>query len=127
LAELEAERARLNADRSDEAERKRRLAVVAGRLAELVPRIAAAHVVEPRDPPQDEVRFGATVTLRTQDGQQRRYQIVGVDEADAAQGRVAFVAPIARAVLGLQVGDTATLRTARGTEALEIEAIEYEA
>jgi transcription elongation factor GreB len=53
--------------------------------------------------------------------------IVGVDEANAAEGRVAFTAPVARAVLGKRVGETATLRTARGEEELEVTAIAYEA
>jgi transcription elongation factor GreB len=49
---------------------------------------------------------------------------VGVDEADAASGRVAFVAPLARALLGKRVGDAVTLRTPRGEEELEVVAIE---
>ncbi len=128
-ADLEAERARLDAE-PDEDERKRRLAVNAGRLADLAARIATAKVVDPATQPQGEVRFGATVTVRTltgeRPGERRRLQIVGVDEAAAAEGRVAFVAPIARAVLGRQVGETAALRTARGEETLEVAAIAYE-
>ena len=60
------------------------------------------------------MRFGATVTLRTvrggKPGLARTFTIVGVDEADVAAGKVAFVAPIARAVLGARLGGTATLR-----------------
>jgi transcription elongation factor GreB len=131
LAELEAERGRLQADRSDEAERKRQLAVLGGRIAELDARLASARVVDPRAQPQDEVRFGATVTLRTASdprrGEERRFTIVGVDEAAAGEGRVAFVAPIARAILGRRVGEQATLQTARGPEVLEITALSYDA
>ena len=128
---LEAERARLAAGEDDDAERTRRLAVNASRLRELSARIATAHVVDPRVLPHDEVRFGATVTVRTvsgpRAGEARRLQIVGVDEADAAAGRVAFTAPIARAILGLQVGATALLRVAGGEEELEVVAIDYDA
>jgi transcription elongation factor GreB len=126
---LEAERARLNAAADDG--RKRDLAVVAGRLADLDARLASAKVVDPASQPREEVRFGATVTLRTLEGErpgeERQLTLVGVDEADAAEGRVAFTAPVARAVLGKRVGEKATLRTARGEERLEVVAIAYEA
>ena len=131
LAALEAERQGLEADRSDEAEYRRRAAVLGGRASELTARLASAVLVEPRRQPPDQVRFGAAVTLRTvsgeRAGEERRLEIVGVDEADAAHGRVAFVSPIARAMLGRAVGDTATLTTPRGTELLEVISIEYPA
>ena len=79
------------------------------------------------------VRFGATVTLRTRTkpapgvGAERRLTIVGVDEADASHGRIAFTAPIARAMQGKRVGETVTLRTARGEDVMDIVAIDYEA
>lgn len=131
MAELEAERGRLQADQSDVAERKRQLAVLGGRIADLDARLASARVVDLSGQPPDEVRFGATVTLRTvsggRPGEERRFTIVGVDEAAAGEGRVAFVAPIARAVTGRRRGDKATLRTARGVEVLEVVSVAYEA
>jgi transcription elongation factor GreB len=72
------------------------------------------------------VRFGATVTVRDEDGVLLRYTIVGVDEAAPAEGRIAFLAPVARALTGLRVGDVATLRTASGEHALTIEAITWD-
>ena len=65
--------------------------------------------------------------MRGESGGERRYEIVGVDEADVAHGRVAFVAPLARALLGKRVGDVALLRTPRGEEELEVLAIDYPA
>jgi transcription elongation factor GreB len=126
LAELEAERAAIAAHDADETERARRLVRQAARLTELTARIGSAQLVDPRLQPHDEVRFGATVTLRREAEEERRYTIVGVDEAEPAAGRIAFLAPIARAMIGLRVGDTATFRTARGEETLEILAISYE-
>ncbi len=123
FAALEAERRRLEGGGGDEAERAR--AIVTGRLAELGTRLGSAVVFDPRAGVQDEVRFGATVTLRAANGDERRFQIVGVDEADAAHGRVAFLAPIARAVLGRRVGDVVGVRTGRGEEELELVAIDY--
>lgn len=126
LAALEAERARLPADA---AERDRRLAVLAGRLADLRGRLASATVVDNRGRDEDAVRFGATVSVRTlagrQPGAERRYTIVGVDEASAGEGRVAFTAPLARALLGRKPGERATLNTAHGEELLEIEDVDY--
>jgi transcription elongation factor GreB len=128
LAELEAERSRLQAGAVGE--HGQELVVLAGRITELSARIASARVVEPRSHAQDEVRFGATVTLRTlaggPPGEERTFTIVGVDEAAVADGRVAFVAPIARAVVGKRQGEKASLRTARGDEVLEIRTVTYE-
>jgi transcription elongation factor GreB len=129
LAELEAERHRLEADRGDEVEYRRRLAILTGRTSELAARIVSAVLVDPRGQPRDQVRFGASVTLRTVNGErageERRLEIVGIDEADAAHGRVAFTAPIARAILGREVGETAALDTPRGRELLEVVSIDY--
>jgi len=125
LATLERDRAALTAA-PDEGDRARRLAVHAARLAALSARIASARLVDPRQQPHDDVRFGATATLRREDGRTERYTIVGVDEADPAQGRIAFLAPLARAITGLRIGDSGTLRTANGEEALEVVAIAYD-
>ncbi len=68
-------------------------------------RRASARLVETTD--RDVVRFGSTVTLDDGDGSRRTYRITGEDEADPAAGRIAYVAPAARALLGKGVGDTA--------------------
>lgn len=129
LAALETERHRLEGERADEVEYRRRLAIVAGRTRDLTARLASAEVVDPRRQPHDQVRFGASVTLRAvggeRAGEERRLEIVGIDEADAAHGRMAFTAPIARAILGRQVGDTVTLDTPRGKDLLEVLSIDY--
>jgi transcription elongation factor GreB len=71
------------------------------------------------------VRFGARVRAKTADGE-RSYRIVGVDEADASQDRIAFVSPLARALMGRGVGDEVRVRTPRGEETLEVLEISYE-
>jgi transcription elongation factor GreB len=123
---LQGQRDQLEA-KVDGDERRQRLAALSQRIVELEARLASAVLVEPGTQSADVVRFGATVTLLTDDGEERRYRIVGVDEADAAQGLVSFLAPIARAMLGRQVDDVISLNTARGTETLEIVAISYDA
>jgi len=125
LEELSRERARLEGAEGGE-DRTRALAAVGLRLAALENRIASAQVVDPAGQPHDEVRFGATVTLRSDAGEERRYTLVGVDEADAKVGRLAFVAPLARALLGKRAGDVATVRTPRGEEEWEIIRVGYD-
>lgn len=126
LAALEAERSQAEANRDNEADRTRLLTILNGRLSALTARLASAKVVDPRSQPSDEVRFGATVTLRTRNGHERRFTIVGVDEAAVETGHVAFVAPIARAVSGALLGQPVTLRLGRNEEVAEVVAISYD-
>ncbi|WP_394850157.1 GreA/GreB family elongation factor [Pendulispora brunnea] len=122
---LDAERARLEGlDAEVHRDRARELTAVHARIRDLGERLAGAVPVDPRGQPHDEVRFGAEITVEGEHGE-RRYEIVGVDEADAPQGRIAFVSPLARALLGKRVGDEVTVRTPRGKEELEILAIAY--
>jgi transcription elongation factor GreB len=107
-------------------DRTHALAMLGARVAALEERLASARVVDPASQPHGEVRFGATVTVRAGHGEERRYRIVGVDEADVAHGLLAFVAPLARALLGKRAGDAAVVRTPRGEEELEVVRVDYE-
>ena len=124
LAALQAERVRADALADDE--RARALAALQARSQELEERIASAELVDTSTHAPDEIRFGAHVTVRGADDVERAYEIVGVDEADAAHGRLAFSAPLARALLGKHVGETVTLRTPRGEDELEVLHVHYE-
>lgn len=53
----------------------------------------------------DEVHFGSRVTIERDDGRRQVFEIVGLDEADPAQGRLSYVAPLARSLMGKRVGD----------------------
>jgi transcription elongation factor GreB len=99
--------------------------VAAARRSELEQRIATAVLAAP-PADREEIRFGARATLRAQDGQTRQVQIVGVDEADPGAGLIAFVAPLARALLGRRAGDPVTVRTPGGAEELEVLAVDYD-
>lgn len=132
LNELETQRAHLQTVDVEDADRTRQLAELNGRIGALNQRIASARVVDPHTQPHDEVRFGATVVLRTQPtgntatkAEERQLTIVGVDEADAAQGRIAFTAPIARAMQGKRIGEHVSLRTQRGEQRMEVISISY--
>jgi transcription elongation GreA/GreB family factor len=67
----------------------------------------------------DTVRFGAAVALKKKDGVRVDYQIVGEDEADPTQGRISYVSPIARLLIGASVGDIVMLADGEA-EILEI-------
>lgn len=130
LAELEREHVSVQLDASDETERTRQLALLNGRIGALNQRIATAKLVDIHEQPKDEVRFGARVGLHSRNSNlattDRYLTLVGVDEADAARGLIAFTAPIARLMLGKRVGDLITLRTPLGENVMEIVAISYE-
>jgi transcription elongation factor GreB len=129
LAELEATRAQAAANRDNDTDRSHRLSLLNGRLALLTDRLATAKVIDPTTQPPGEVRFGATVTLRTLGGGkvgfERALTLVGVDEADVAAGKVGFVAPIARALVGAKLGQTVTLPLGPKPETVEIAHISY--
>jgi transcription elongation factor GreB len=112
---LEAARAALREEPAGSA----RLACLAARLVELEQRLASAECIEPRTEP-DAVRFGSHVSLRDDQGRELRYQIVGVDEAEPATGKIAFLSPVARALLGAEVGDRVRLQRPGGATDLVV-------
>jgi transcription elongation factor GreB len=112
-------------DPTAHADQRRLQATLAARMHQLDERIASAVVVAPSAQAQDTVRFGASVVVRNEEGRERRLQIVGVDEADAAHGLIAFFSPVARALLGRQTGDVVQVSTPRGTEELEVLEVSY--
>jgi transcription elongation factor GreB len=127
LALLLAERARLEACRPDPEAMDGSLALTAhnARLSALTARIASAVVLDPTSLPRDEARFSALVTLRNDTGNERSYRIVGVDEADAHAGRIAFTAPLAVRLSGKRIGDALMLRGPEGDVEFEIVGIDY--
>ena len=124
LRALEAERVTLDA--STDEDQRARLPALQSRIDDVAARIHGLVLVDSSSHPADEVRFGAHVTVKDQTGRERRYQIVGVDEANGAEGRLAFVAPVARALLGRKVGDVTQVQTPRGEEELEVMAVSYD-
>jgi transcription elongation factor GreA len=78
-------------------------------------------------PPRDGTRitFGSTVRLRAPDGKELRYQIVGSDEADPATGRISILSPIARTLIGKEVGDEVKVQAPGGARELEIVAANF--
>jgi transcription elongation factor GreB len=140
LAELRTARHRVveivawaagNGDRSENAdykEGKRRLREIDRRLRFLIHRLAHAEVVDPADQPRrDQVFFGATVTYANARDEEVTVTIVGVDEADMADGKISIASPVALALLRARRGDEVTVRTPSGSDLLEIVSISYPA
>jgi transcription elongation factor GreB len=99
------------------------------RLGELAFRIAGARVIDLSGSPPREVRFGATVRLRSEegdrDGDPWECKLVGVDEADAAENRVGFYSPVAQAIVGRRAGDRVCVETDEGEKFFEIVSVKY--
>ena len=86
----------------------------------------SAVVTLPPEKPWNEVRFGATVTVRDMAGEGAAYRIVGVDETDIDRDWLSWVSPIARALLNAKVGQRVRFRVPAGERELEILSITYE-
>jgi transcription elongation factor GreB len=119
-----------NGDRSENGDYiygKRRLREIDRRIRFLTKRLEAAEIVDPLTQPGDKVLFGATVTVSDEDGKNRTYRIVGIDETDVQRGHVSWISPVAKALLGSKPGDVVTLHTPKGEEELEVITVRYEA
>lgn len=80
------------------------------------------------EPPADQknVAFGASVTLRHEDGEEDEYVIVGVDEADPASGRISWISPLARVLVSRKAGDIVRFQSPAGVEELTIVKVHYQ-
>jgi len=83
-------------------------------------RLKAAVVIDPAQHDLSEVAFGLSVTVRGEDGRETTYEITGEDEADATRHRIAPTSPLARALLGAQVGEVVTWKRPAGAVDLTI-------
>ncbi|HZH87424.1 MAG TPA: GreA/GreB family elongation factor [Brumimicrobium sp.] len=95
---------------TDEHEKRRKAAEIDGKLNLLNERINSARVLDAKDQAMDEVRFGATVTYKIDTAKSPvTLKIVGVDEADIKEKKIAFIAPIAKAMIGKKEGELTKL------------------
>ncbi|MDX5362003.1 MAG: transcription elongation factor GreA [Alphaproteobacteria bacterium] len=116
--------ARAHGDLSENAEyhaAKERQSFIEGRVLELEDMLSRAQVIDPSKLSGDSVKFGATVTLVDEETEEEtRYQIVGEIEADVKQGKISITSPVARALIGKEVGDTVEVMTPGGGRSYEI-------
>jgi len=118
-----------NGDRSENGDYlygKKRLREIDRRIRFLTKRLEIAEVTDPSiHHGNDQVFFGATVTYAEGEGVERTITIMGIDEADALQGQVSWVSPIARTLLKARVGDELKLVTPTGVVDIEVLDVQY--
>ena len=122
------EAARAHGDLSENAEyhaAKERQGQIEATIADLEDRLSRAMVIDPTTLSGDKVVFGATVTLKDEDGKKVRYQLVGQTEADAKDGRISYNSPLGRALIGRQVGEDVEVSAPSGDRYYAIKKIEF--
>ena len=108
----------------DEARRKtkreleRDLRYVRARLESAIP-------VDPANQPKAQIRFGATVVIRREDGATKTHRIVGEDEAEEGGDTLSWAAPFAQTLFGLKAGQTLYWETEAGAEKWSVVSISY--
>lgn len=119
-----------NGDRSENGDYiygKRRLREIDRRIRFLRKRLDNAEIVDPlRQGDNDQVFFGARVTIADSDGRESTYTIVGIDEADVTRGRISWISPLARALIRNREGDTIRFQSPLGVREIEILEVVYQ-
>ncbi len=122
--------ARAHGDLKENAEyhaARERQSFIEGRIQDIEYKLANANIINLDDIPRNgRVIFGTTVDLEDGDsGEEMTYKIVGEDEADVSNGLISNTSPIARALMGKEVGETVSVITPSGTRTLDILDIRY--
>ena len=100
---------------------------IEGRILEIENKLSAAQIIDVRDIVRSgKIIFGVTVTVvNLEDGKESVYKIVGDDESDLKLNKLSVYSPIARALVGKEIGDIAAVKTPSGDVELEIQSIEH--
>ena len=124
------EEARAHGDLKENAEyhaAKERQGFIEGRSRDIESILAQAEVIDPAKLSGSKVVFGATVKLSDVDsGDEVTYTVVGDHEADVKAGRIAVSAPLARAMIGRERGESVSLKTSKGMREYEIVEVRFE-
>jgi transcription elongation factor GreA len=116
--------AREHGDLSENAEyhaARERQSFIEGRIKEIEDKLARAEVIDLSKLAGDRIAFGATVKLANSDtGEEVSYQILGADESDLAKGSISITSPLARSLIGKQVGDEVKMRMPGGERTYEV-------
>lgn len=118
-----------NGDRSENGDYlygKKRLREIDRRIRFLTKRLESAEIVDPAAVKSDQVLFGATVTVSDEEGIEKIYSIVGIDEIDASKGLISWASPLATALFKSRIGDVVIFRSPRGIRELEVLEIRYD-
>ena len=122
------EEARSHGDLAENAEyhaAKERQGQVEAQIAEIEDRVSRAQIIDPASLSGDKVVFGATVTVLDDNENKQRYQIVGMTEADARQGRISYDSPLGRALIGKTVGEEVEVTVPSGDRFYQVKKIEF--
>lgn len=121
--------ARAHGDLSENAEyhaAKEKQGFIEARIADLESKVSRADIIDVKSLKSDTIKFGATMTLVDEDTEEKvTYQIVSEYEADIKAGLISLTAPIARALIGKQVGDSVEVNTPKGARSYEVVKVEY--
>lgn len=100
---------------------------VEGRITDIEQKLASAQIIDVTQIPESgKVIFGTTVELiNLQDESEIKYKIVGDDESDIKLNKISVYSPIARALIGKEVGDVVVVKTPAGEAEYEIESISH--
>ena len=123
-ADLEQQRLEL-APRKEDPSAQQQLARINRDLRYVQARLESAIPVNPAEQNRELVLFGARVTVEDENGDEHVFALVGEDEADIAAGKVSWVSPLARALIGHKVGDSVTWVRPAGNLLLDITDINY--
>jgi transcription elongation factor GreA len=122
--------ARAHGDLSENAEyhaARERQSFLEGRIQELQSKVALAEIIDPSKINQSKVGFGAKVkVLDIGADEEYVFTLVGAEEADVKQGKISISSPVARALLGKDIGDTVTIKAPARTMEYEILEISFE-
>jgi transcription elongation factor GreA len=121
--------AREHGDLSENAEyhaAKERQGMVEARIKDIEDKLSRSEVIDPAKLSGERVSFGATVELSNVDTDEEvTYQIVGAEEANVNEGLISISAPLARALIGKQVGDEVRVKLPVGERCYEVQAIKF--
>jgi transcription elongation factor GreA len=107
-------------ENADYSAAKEEQGMIEARIREYSTKLALAEVIEPTSLSGERVKFGATVTIADEDGEEKTYTIVGDDEADLKLGRISISSPVARALIGRQAGDEVVVQSPKGRREVEV-------
>jgi transcription elongation factor GreA len=123
------EEARAHGDLSENAEyhaAKEQQSFIEGRVIELTSKVSRAQIIDTSAMSGKTVKFGATVTVMDDDDESElKFQIVGEDEANIKENRLSVGSPLARALIGKQVGDEVEVATPSGGKFYELLKVQY--
>lgn len=123
------ETAREHGDLKENAEyhaAKERQGMIEAHIKDIEDKLSRAEVIDPSKLSGNKVSFGATVTVLNLDTDEEvHYQIVGADESDINKGLISVSAPLARSLIGKEIGEEVTVKLPGGTRQYEIVNVEF--